>query len=146
MQEAIEPKRFLKRYIYVNSEIDRKLDEITRLRERSTKITQTFSSDRVQTSPSGDGTQNISVKIIMLENLINDDIDKLLIIKTEIENAIKLIDDDTYKLLLHFKYIDNCSWEEVSVKLNYSYFHVTHRLHPAALNQIKMHLNAPIEK
>jgi hypothetical protein len=132
-----DPKQFLKRYTYINNEIDRKLEEITRQRALSTKITQTISGDRVQTPQNNSGTQNISVKIIMLENQINDDIDKLIQVKKEIESAINQVDDNCLKLLLEYRYIDDMLWEEIALKMNYSYYHVVARLHPDALKKVK---------
>ena len=52
-----------------------------------------------------------------------------------IEEAIDTL-DPTARMLLRYRYIDGLPWEEVCVKINYSWNH-THRLHGAALLKLK---------
>lgn len=52
-----------------------------------------------------------------------------------IEKAIDTL-DPTARMLLRYRYLDGLPWEEVCVKINYSWNH-THRLHGAALQKLK---------
>lgn len=53
----------------------------------------------------------------------------------EIEQAIEVLDPDA-RTLLRYRYIDGLKWEEICVKMNYSWRSV-HRLHAAALIRLK---------
>lgn len=43
---------------------------------------------------------------------------------------------EPYRTLLYERYINGKTWEQISVELNYSYMHIVHRLHPAALRMV----------
>ena len=53
----------------------------------------------------------------------------------QIEAAIETL-DPTARMLLRYRYMDGLKWEEVCVKMNYSWMQ-THRIHANALNQLK---------
>lgn len=138
----MDAKEFLRQYIWLNKEIDRKLEEIARERERATKVTQIITSDRVQVSPH-DTLSEIIAKIVDMERQVDDDIDKRLEIKTKIEGAIAAIGDDKLELLLHYRYIDDLDWKKISKKMHYSIRQVN-RLHGLALKKIKDGPKCPI--
>ena len=52
-----------------------------------------------------------------------------------IEEAIDAL-DPTARMLLRYRYLDGLKWEEVCVRMNYSWMQ-THRIHANALNQLK---------
>lgn len=52
-----------------------------------------------------------------------------------IEKAIEAL-EPTSRMLLRFRYIDGLPWEEVCVRMNYSW-RQTHRLHSRALDALK---------
>ena len=52
-----------------------------------------------------------------------------------IEAAIDAL-DPTARMLLRYRYLDGLKWEEVCVRMNYSWMQ-THRIHANALNQLK---------
>lgn len=52
-----------------------------------------------------------------------------------IEKAIETL-EPTSRMLLRFRYIDGLPWEEVCVRMNYSW-RQTHRLHSRALDALK---------
>jgi DNA-directed RNA polymerase specialized sigma subunit len=51
-----------------------------------------------------------------------------------IEEAIEKL-DPTARMLLRYRYIEGLKWEEVCVRINYSWMQ-THRIHAHALNQL----------
>jgi len=129
--------KYLKRYIILNREIDRKLDEVTYWRARLEKLTATYS-----TQPQGGGSiysreQEVIAKIVDLEKEIDADIDRLLVARDGIKAVIEVVEDDRERLLLQYRYIDGLPWERVAVSLNYSWQH-THKLHSQALSKLKM--------
>ena len=52
----------------------------------------------------------------------------------QIEAAIEAL-DPTARMLLRYRYIDGLKWEEVCVRMNYSWMQ-THRIHANALNRL----------
>ena len=44
---------------------------------------------------------------------------------------------EPYQTLLYERYINGKTWEQIAVTLNYSFVHVVHRLHPAALRAVQ---------
>lgn len=52
-----------------------------------------------------------------------------------IENLISNL-PEREKLLMRLRYIDNLKWEEIALKMNYTWQHM-HRIHAKALNKIK---------
>lgn len=57
---------------------------------------------------------------------------EMLCAKEEIEQVIDSLEDDTLRRLMKYHYIDGKTWEEVAVKMNYSYRNIT-RMHGRAL-------------
>jgi DNA-directed RNA polymerase specialized sigma24 family protein len=54
----------------------------------------------------------------------------------EIEKAIEAL-EPTERMLLRFRYIEGLPWEEVCVRMNYSW-RQTHRMHSKALEALRM--------
>lgn len=129
--------KHLKRYISLDREIDRKLEEVSRLRSKLTRITQVLT-----TEPRGGGTiygktEEILAKIVDLENEIDADIDQLVAIRDEIKAVIESVEDDRERLLLQYRYLDGKTFEWIAVEMNYSWRQI-HRLHSQALTNLKM--------
>lgn len=53
----------------------------------------------------------------------------------KIEDTIEKL-DPTARMLFRYRYLDGLKWEEVCVRMNYSWMQ-THRIHANALNQLK---------
>ena len=129
--------KYLKRYITLDREIDRKLKEVGRLRSKLTRITQVLTAE-----PRGGGTiygktEEILAKIVDLENEIDADIDRLVAIRDGIKTIIEAVEDDRERLLLQYRYLDGRTFEEIAVQMNYSWRQI-HRLHSQALTNLKM--------
>lgn len=52
-----------------------------------------------------------------------------------IEEAIEKL-DPTARMLMRYRYIEGLKWEEVCIRINYSWMQ-THRIHANALNQLQ---------
>ena len=74
--------------------------------------------------------------IIELEDKINDYIVDLLNKKQEVLDTIdKLVDHDEIQVL-YLRYFKYLKWEEIAIKMNYSYMHI-HRIHSKALEHVQ---------
>ena len=129
--------KYLKRYINLDREIDRKLKEVARLRSKLTRVTQVLTAE-----PRGGGTiygktEEILAKIVDLENEIDADIDRLISIRENIKAVIEAVEDDRERLLLQYRYLDGWTFEKIAVEMNYSWRQI-HRLHSQALTNLKM--------
>jgi RinA family phage transcriptional activator len=129
--------KYLKRYINLDREIERKLEEVSRLRSKLTRVTEVFTAE-----PRGGGTiygktEGILAKIVDLENEIDADIDRLVAIRDEIKAVIESVEDDRERLLLQYRYLDGKTFEWIAAKMHYSWRQI-HRLHSQALSNLKM--------
>jgi len=129
--------KYLKRYINLDREIERKLEEVSRLRSKLTRVTEVFTAE-----PRGGGsiygkTEEILAKIVDLEKEIDADVDRLVAIRDGIKTIIEAVEDDRERLLLQYRYLDGRTFEEIAVQMNYSWRQI-HRLHSQALTNLKM--------
>ena len=129
--------KYLKRYINLDREIERKLEEVARLRSKLARVTEVFTEE-----PKGGGsiygkTGEILAKIVDLEKEIDADVDRLIFIRDNIKAIIEAVEDDRERLLLQYRYLDGRTFEEIAVQMHYSW-RQTHRLHRRALTNLKM--------
>ena len=129
--------KYLKRYINLDREIERKLGEVSRLRSKLTRVTEVYS-----TEPRGGGsiygkTEEILAKIVDLEKEIDADVDRLIAVRDNIKSVIEVVEDDRERLLLQYRYLDGWTFEKIAVEMNYSWRQI-HRLHSRALTNLKM--------
>lgn len=129
--------KYLKRYITLDREIDRKLEEVARLRSKLTRVTEVYS-----TEPRGGGTiygktEEILAKIVDLEKEIDADVDRLIEVRDSIKSIIEAVEDDRERLLLQYRYLDGKTFEWIAAEMCYSWRQI-HRLHKAALQKIDL--------
>ncbi|CDC03672.1 putative uncharacterized protein [[Clostridium] leptum CAG:27] len=127
-------KEFLNQYLNAEKEIGIKLDQIARLRELSTKITQTLTPDKVK-SNSENRLESFVSKIVDIEREIGASIDQLERTRLQVESVINSVPNVNQRNVLRLRYISGMKWEQIAVKLNYDYRWVL-RLHGKALNKI----------
>ncbi|MBO8158842.1 DUF1492 domain-containing protein [Thermosyntropha sp.] len=129
---------FLKRYAFLDKEIERKLGEIAYWRNRLERVTAVYTREPKSKNAGRDmRLDDIIAKIVDLEQEVNEDIDQLIDIRNEIKQKIEQIKDDKLRLLLQYRYIDCKTWEEIAVEMGYSWQHI-HRLHAKALREVKI--------
>jgi DNA-directed RNA polymerase specialized sigma subunit len=129
--------KYLKRFVSLDKEITRKLDEVYFWRSKLGKVTAVYTSE-----PKGGGSiyskeESIIAKIVDLEQEVNDCIDRLVDIRREIGMLIDAVEDDRERLLLQYRYIDGKTFEEIAVVMHYTWRWV-HKLHSQALNSINL--------
>ncbi len=129
-------KEFLNQYLNAQKEIGIKLDQIAKLRELSTKITQTLTPDKVKSNSDNRLESSVS-KIVDMEREIGASLDKLEKVRLQVENAISSMKNENLRRILEMHYINGYSFEQIAVKEHYSYRHAT-RLHGIALQQLQI--------
>jgi predicted transcriptional regulator len=128
-----EKKAWLKRYTAIDRQIKNKTDELSMWRSRATKITPTYSG--LPKGGGGDRIQTAVDNICRLEDEINAEIDRLIITRAEINEAIAKVEDERLREVLTLRYIHGKSWEWIAVEMHYNYRWVT-KLHGKALSEI----------
>lgn len=131
-------KEELKQYRSLKREIGLLEENIKTLR------TSLFSAPKLDGMPksnySADRTSEIIAKIVDLENLLQDKIDKYIETRTEIEVCINSLPADE-RLLMRYRYIEGMSWEETAVAMHYSWQHI-HRIHGRILQKMRVNESA----
>ena len=125
-------KEFLNELINIDKMVDCKLGQIMKLRGRLTSIGCATDSERVQTSLKGDKITDTIAKIVELERLVNDDIDKLTEYKLKAREMIEEMENTIEKIVLYKRYFQCESFEQIAIECNYSWRQV-HRIHGNAL-------------
>ena len=128
----MQAKEFLKKIIQIDMMIDCKLEQIVELRSRLTSIGCATDNERVQTSLKGDKITDTIAKIMELEELVNDDIDKLTEYKLQAREMIEGLESNVEKIVLYKRYFECKPFEQIAVECNYSWRQI-HRIHGKAL-------------
>ena len=76
-------------------------------------------------------------KIMELEEMIHDEIDKLMALKREIAKTIAEIGDAKLEIILRERYINCRNWEDIAIDLAYSQVYL-YKLHQRALKLVKV--------
>lgn len=134
--KCLTPKKFLQQAFYLDHRINSKIEQIDSLNALAQKATSTLSD--MPKAP-GRGTshlEEIIVKIVMLQEEINKDIDNLVNIKVQITEMINEMVDKEQQMVLEKRYLNFLSFEQIAVDLNFSIQHVF-RIHKQALSEIE---------
>lgn len=128
-------KDYLKRAYLLDKQINVEIQELESLKAMRGQVQGVFYGERIGTNPN----RNLEApfmktieKIWEREQSINEKIDKLVDLKTEINAAIDRMENVEERLLLKYRYLKNESWEDIAIDLNVSY-RTVHRIHAAAL-------------
>ena len=131
----MQAKEFLKNIIQIDMMIDCKLEQITELRSRLTSIGCATDNERVQTSLKGDKYTDTIAKIMELEDLVNDDIDKLTEYKLQARELIEGLDNNVEKVVLYKRYFGRKTFGQIADECNYC-SRQTKRKHDRALKKL----------
>ncbi len=125
-------RKFLQQYRLLDQDIRRKKAECDIWKDRIQYLSWTQDSGTIQ----GTATETMN-RIRSLEEELNQETEKLVLLREEIRSKIHSVKDDTLRLLLEYHYIDGLTLEKISGKMNYSYVHVC-RLHKQALSKMML--------
>ncbi len=128
-------KEYLKQAFLLDKQIQVELKELEQLREMRGAIQGCNYDEKDGSNPN----RNLEApfvktieKIWEYEQKINDKINRLVDLRSEINAAIETMDNADERLLLKYRYLENESWEDISFELNASY-RTVHRIHASAL-------------
>ena len=127
-------KQFLKQARYLDERINTKIAQVSSLHDLATKATATLSDMPGSPTRNTQRMEDIIIKILMLENEINRDIDDLVDLKESILTVIKSVDDEECRLLLEKRYLNFESWEDIAAEMCTGIDNI-YRLHNKALKK-----------
>jgi len=128
-------KAYLAQAYRIDQRINSKLEQLSSLRELSTKATATFSDVPPSGTRNVHRMEDVICKIIMLEDEINAEIDRLVDLKRDIHAVIGEVQDLEYQTLLELRYLCFKTWEQIAVLMNYSTKYLFD-LHARALREV----------
>ena len=112
-------KEYLHQAYRLDHKINSDIEELSMLREMSSSVSSPQLGERVQTSKNTDAPFLKCInKILELEEKINQEIDLLIDLKTEIRGVIEKVDNTDEQMVLRYRYIHNMTWEEIGDELN----------------------------
>ena len=132
-QKKIE---YLSRYQKLGKRIEQLCAERATWLSRACKTTQTI-SDMPKAKNGAQGDSGEVAQYIEIGEEITRELRELRCLRREIRTVIAALEDDTLQALMLYRYIDGMTFEEIAVKMNYSYVHVC-RLHGQALSKIML--------
>jgi len=134
----VTAKEFLKQAYRLNELINSDLEELQNLRDLSRSVSSPILEEKnMGTKSNAAPFEKHVVKIVELEKQIQQEVERLVTLKTDIRDAINQMENVDEKLLLRYRYINFLSWEEICVNLNVS-IRTVHRLHSSALQHLKI--------
>ena len=128
-------KEYLNQAFRIDQRINSKLEQVESLRTLLTKTSITLSDMPRNPNKGGSRVEDITIKIIMMEDSIKKDIDKLVSLKKEVSDTINAVDSVECRMLLELRYLCFHTWEDIAAEMNYTVRNV-HLLHSKALGMI----------
>lgn len=129
-------KEWLKRARTINEELKQLKVARQEAWDIATAATSGTTGERVQRSRENSSEKNNHI-LLEYDLKISMQKEKLLQCKSEILEAIAMVEDSRYRTLLIAYYVNCKSWEEVAVQMNYGIRQV-YRLHGDALQKVKI--------
>ncbi len=128
-------KEYLNQAFRIDQRINSKLEQVESLRALCTRTSSTLSDMPKNPNKGISKFEDIMTKIIMMENEIKSDIDRLVTLKKEVSDTINAVDSVECRMLLELRYLCFHTWEDIAAEMNYTVRNV-HLLHSKALGMI----------
>ena len=133
--ENEKKKEYLKSYrdaVIAETQIKEEIDQL-----RMDKMFPGLVQDGMPHGPGGSDLSAYAAKLDELLIELKDQMDKRIQLRREIVKKIEAMDSETEKAILRYRYIHFLKWEEIAVKMSYTFRHVV-RMHGRALKNFKM--------
>lgn len=115
-------KEFLNRAYLIEKEIDsdvRELEEMKMLSETVSAVR--YDKEVVQSSRIiSDNMAETVAKITDMQEVLENEISRYIDIKSEIRDAIMMVEDNAERMLLKYRFLHFYSWEKIAAEMDYS--------------------------
>ena len=128
-------KEYLKSYrdaVIAETQIKEEIDQL--------RLDKMFPSLVQDGMPHGSGSSDLSAYAAKLDELLSEleeQMNERIQLRREIVRKIESMDSETEKAVLRYRYIHMLKWEEIAVKMSYTWQHI-HRIHGKALSHFEM--------
>ena len=106
-------KEYLNQVRLLDRQISAKLEQIARLRSLTEKITVSLSPTAGTGSPNPTALQDRIIRLVEAEEELNAEIDRLVDLKQEISEVLKLVQNDLSRIVLEERYLNGRTWGEI---------------------------------
>lgn len=131
-------KEYLNQARHLDALIHCRLREIDYWRDLSSSVSgSSFEEHHNPNRPTEAPFVRCLEKIDEIQHSVEEKVAYLICLKEEINKAIDKLDNRDEQLLLRYRYLDNCTWEEIAAMLNVSIRSV-HRIHGMALQHFSV--------
>ena len=132
-----DARTYLEQAYRIDQRINSKIEQVASLHNLAMKANSTLTDMPGSPNRNIHRMEDIIVKIVDLENEINQDIDMLVDLKTEIMQVIKKVDDLELQTLLEQRYLNFRTWEQIAVDMGYNVRHL-YRMHDKDLKAVQV--------
>ena len=137
----VEAKEFLNQYRNALITIRNLEAEAEELEMLAMKATISIDGERVQSSGRKDRMAELAAKLADIEIELMDKRTEALSTMRKIGRVIASVENPDYRRLLHMRYVERHTWEEIAVEMNISYQWVC-KLHGRALQEIEKRMKS----
>ena len=131
-------KEYLNQARHLDALIHCRLREIDYWRDLSSSVSgSSFEEHHNPNRPTEAPFVRCLEKIDEIQRSVEEKVAYLIYLKEEINKAIDKLENRDEQLLLRYRYLDNCTWEEIAAMLNVSIRSV-HRIHGMALQHFSV--------
>ncbi len=131
-------KEYLNQARHLDALIHCRLREIDYWRDLSSSVSgSSFEEHHNPNRPTEAPFVRCLEKIDEIQRSVEEKVAYLICLKEEINKAIDKLDNRDEQLLLRYRYLDNCTWEEIAAMLNVS-IRSAHRIHGMALQHFSV--------
>lgn len=131
-------KEYLNQARHLDALIHCRLREIDYWRDLSSSVSgSSFEEHHNPNRPTEAPFVRCLEKIDEIQHSVEEKVAYLICLEEEINKAIDKLDNCDEQLLLRYRYMDNCTWEEIAAMLNVSIRSV-HRIHGMALQHFSV--------
>ena len=130
-------KEYLSQARWLDMRINSKLEQVESLHALATKATSTLSDVPPSGTRNVHRMEDIICKIVTLEDEINADIDRLVDLKRDIAERVKMVQDMEYQSLLEKRYLCLMTWEQIAAETGCSVRNI-HLMHGEALKKMEI--------
>ena len=110
-------------------------DEICQL--RLDKVAPSLVQDGMPHGSGGGDLSGYAAKMDELFRELKDQMEKRIDLRLQISRKIEEISDETESLLLRYRYIQGLKWEDIALRMDYSWRGI-HKVHARALQHFQM--------
>lgn len=128
-------KTELQRHYYLAKEADQIKANLNQLRAQKYNVKSPIIDGMPKQMSNGSSIESLIVKYAELENNYKAKLFEIAEEQMKIEEAINSL-EPIERTLIRYRYIEHLKWEEVCIKINYSWKQ-THRIHNVALQKLK---------